>query len=472
MASESTPLSTNTKPSYILTERTAGSVVDASPFLTPKGVIHNELFYLEQNQLKSHPAFRSEWQDGRNMTVPSAVFNLVCTIIGGGVLSLPFVMKKAGVIIGPLLVIVMAVSCDWSIYILLSCARRTGAKSYKEVTEIAFGKSAGIIVTASIFALCYLIVIAYGILLRDIVTAIAQLTGGINENPSMTTQNLIMLVCVLFDAPLCTLKSLNALRFTSAFSLGAVTTLALCLTYHTFKSNSSFSFKQFSDKVQIWPNSFWDCLYVFSITCVAFVCHFNVVPIHCDLMIPSRSRIKFVVHTTMTICSFMYCFIGLAGYFVFFDATEDNIFLNFSAHDPAITVGRIALTISIMMAYPLLTIPARDSFHALLFSANQTFVPSRMVVPAEATRGFRIGEAIVLCGSAYAVSASVKTVATVWNFLGSTVGILVACVFPAALYLRIRQPRVHSSMTVPAWVLLVFGVSALIMCTYEAIRSL
>jgi len=365
-----------------------------------------------------------------------------------------------------------AVTCDWSIYILISCSRRTGAKSYKEVTEIAFGKPAGLVVTASIFALCYLIIIAYGILLRDIVTAIAQLADIVSRPTDMKTQNIIMLACVMLVAPMCTFKSLNALRFTSAFSLCAVSTLAVCLTYHTYNANSHESMKSFTNKVELWPHSFWDCLYVFSITCVAFVCHFNVIPIHRDLLIPSRGRIKTVIHTTMVICSFMYCFIGLAGYFVFFGATEDNIFLNFSADDKAITVGRIALTMSIMMAYPLLTLPARDAFHALLHSLSSTCAPSLSLVPAESTLAFRVAEAITLVGSAYAVSSSVSTVATVWNFLGSTVGILVACVFPAALYLRIRQPRVRSSMTVPSWVLLVFGITSLIMCTYEAIRSL
>eukprot|EP00301_Raphidiophrys_heterophryoidea_P013415 c20822_g1_i1.p1 GENE.c20822_g1_i1~~c20822_g1_i1.p1 ORF type:complete len:528 (-),score=69.43 c20822_g1_i1:194-1723(-) len=446
-----------------------------SPFMTPKGILQSQLYNHDPTTLQTHPYYYSEWQQGRNMSMPSAVFNLVCTIIGGGVLSLPYVMRKAGIAMGIILVIIMAVTCDWSIYILISCSRRTGATSYKEVTEIAFGKSAGVVVTASIFALTYLSMIAYGILLRDVVTAIVQCMGFISDDPSMSTQNLTMLFCIILVFPLCTFKTLNALRFTSAFSICAVSTLACCLTYHTIKAHTSGkSQREISKEIQYWPASFWDCLYVFSITCVAFVCHFNVPPIHSDLVVPSRARIKRVIHTTMAICSFMYCFIGLAGYLIFFDDTQDNIFLNFSSTDPAITVGRCALTISMLMSFPLLTLPCRDSFHSLLMSTRQAVRPlsqSSSLAPQEASPFLRFCETVFLVASAYLISASVATVAVVWNFLGSTVGILVACVFPAALYVRVRQPRIKSSMTVPAWVLLIFGMIALVMCTCEAIRS-
>ena len=66
----------------------------------------------------------------RKSTLPAAVFNLVSTIIGGGVLSLPWSFAKAGLIPGILSILVAAGMSDFSVYILVAAARRSGMLSY------------------------------------------------------------------------------------------------------------------------------------------------------------------------------------------------------------------------------------------------------------------------------------------------------------------------------------------------------
>ena len=83
--------------------------------------------------------FDSELRTGR---VSSSVFALVSTIIGGGVLSLPYAFAKAGAVLGPLFLVASAAASDFSIYILVSSARRTGARNYEAVASHAFGKRA------------------------------------------------------------------------------------------------------------------------------------------------------------------------------------------------------------------------------------------------------------------------------------------------------------------------------------------
>jgi hypothetical protein len=72
----------------------------------------------------------------------SAVFNLVCTMTGGGMLSLPYAMAAGGIVMGPIFLLISAIGSDFSIYILVSAARRTGAQTYEEVAMFAFGKNA------------------------------------------------------------------------------------------------------------------------------------------------------------------------------------------------------------------------------------------------------------------------------------------------------------------------------------------
>ncbi|CAN0163339.1 unnamed protein product [Scytosiphon promiscuus] len=63
----------------------------------------------------------------------TAMFNLLATIVGGGVLSLPYAFRLTGVLTGIVLMVLAAVGGDFSLYMLCSCARRTGQITYVEV---------------------------------------------------------------------------------------------------------------------------------------------------------------------------------------------------------------------------------------------------------------------------------------------------------------------------------------------------
>ena len=65
----------------------------------------------------------------RRATLLSATFNLVASIVGGGILSIPLAFEKCGIVPATLLMILSACATDYSLYILCGCARRTGATS-------------------------------------------------------------------------------------------------------------------------------------------------------------------------------------------------------------------------------------------------------------------------------------------------------------------------------------------------------
>ena len=65
----------------------------------------------------------------RQSTLFSAIFNLVASIIGGGVLSLPLAFEKCGIGLATIMMIFSALITDFSLYILCSSARRTGSQS-------------------------------------------------------------------------------------------------------------------------------------------------------------------------------------------------------------------------------------------------------------------------------------------------------------------------------------------------------
>ena len=67
------------------------------------------------------PPFHSTNRAG---SLLSSVFSLVSTILGGGVLSLPYAFSQAGVVVGALLLVGVAAASDYSAFSLAACSRR------------------------------------------------------------------------------------------------------------------------------------------------------------------------------------------------------------------------------------------------------------------------------------------------------------------------------------------------------------
>ena len=100
----------------------------------------------------------------RKSTLLSSSFNLVATVIGGGVLSLPYAFATCGLATGIGFTLLAAVMADFSLYILCSCARRTGTESYGDVAKVCFGEFARVCVTAILFTFLMFVTTAFMIL--------------------------------------------------------------------------------------------------------------------------------------------------------------------------------------------------------------------------------------------------------------------------------------------------------------------
>ena len=263
----------------------------------------------------------------RNVTIESAIFNLVSTIVGGGVLSLPFAIDKSGVIVGPLVLILCAVASGFSVYILISGSRRSGANSYEDVMEKAVGPAAQLVTVFLLFTLTYLAIVAYLCLIADLIVPVVEHIGKIDIEEQ--GRKVVMSACCAGLLPLCFLKSLHALRFSSMLSILSISVLAAMLTYHCIKiylvkppmvfNNATLvptyaAVPDIKSTIRYGPDSIGDLLYTVPVYFVSYLCHFNVLPMHGELVQPTRKRAKHVIYWTMGLCSVLYLIAGFTGH--------------------------------------------------------------------------------------------------------------------------------------------------------------
>jgi amino acid permease len=244
--------------------------------------------------------FSPTWKQALNPTVnvpkgsvKSSVFALVSTIIGGGALSLPLAFAETGVLLGTIMLLFVATLSAYSASLLVSCGRRTQQNDYGGVAYVAFGIRMEMLVTFSVFCLTFLAGVAYLLLLADmtrpLVAQFTSLGGWYQTRPFLSG------VCVVCVLPVCLLKSITSLRFTSALSVCAILILACGVVYRcvqlSFQQRGTDYIVAHLELATFKPTT----LLSFALMSVSFLCHFNVLPVHSSLRKPTRERVKRVL---------------------------------------------------------------------------------------------------------------------------------------------------------------------------------
>ena len=116
-------------------------------------------------------------KEERQQSAKVGIFNLISTMIGGGVLSLPYAVSRAGLILGFAMLTLSAMASVFSFDILVSASRRTGAMTYQQIGYFAFGGKIQYIITFLIWCLTYLASIAYCVLVGDLIKPIICYLG-------------------------------------------------------------------------------------------------------------------------------------------------------------------------------------------------------------------------------------------------------------------------------------------------------
>eukprot|EP00752_Nemacystus_decipiens_P016510 g14758.t1 len=318
------------------------------------------------------PHFFSEKRQG---SVTGAVATLLGVLLGGGVLSLPFALRRSGIIFGAILLVLTAVATDFTVFTLVSCSRRSGGSTYESVADVAFGRRAKLLCMVLVICVAYLPLVGYTILLRDLLAPLVEVM--LDKKLGGQARNMMVSALVVLIYPACTLRTLTALRHLSFLSVLAVTLLTVFIGIRAGECAVSEGVP--ASAVNLWPEDGWSgALQAIPIYVCAFGCHFNVLPVHGELAKPTRERLHRLVHWTIGLVTTIYLLIMTLGYTygVCTGGMSDNILNNFGVDDMLINTGRVGLAVTILVSFPLLTVPLVD-----------TLVRAHKEITSEDTRG-------------------------------------------------------------------------------------
>lgn len=357
----------------------------------------------------------------------SSVVNMMNSIVGAGVLSIPNTVKKAGIIGSFLLLSISLYLSLEGAHMLSASAVYTKEDSYGTIGQKLAKAWVGLVGDFAVILFDMGVSVAYLIIFFQQVIDLLHNWGHIALDVLATWKPLICGVLALLIAfPLLSIPTMDALRFTSSIALvciflfvvisvikGIVQLAAGGLTYALFPRDWS-----------LLPGAV-------SVFFTSMCCHVNIPKMTAELRFPSKShfsdktkKMKRVNNIAFWSCGFIYFFVGAFGYLAYGDAIGANLLDNFS-QDQAwyLNIIKLAYAFVVLFSYPALSFAALVSFDKICFKKQ----------PRPSWR--RITEAFVWTVIASVIAIVIPELDTVFGITGSLCGILINFTIPAYFYI-------------------------------------
>ncbi|GBG25160.1 DNA repair protein RAD5 [Hondaea fermentalgiana] len=298
-----------------------------------------------------------------------STYNLTSTILGAGILSIPYALAQCGLVVGLLLLSFTAVASTMSCNLILSSYLRTGRGSFGDLALALFGPWTSNAVKVLIVVLNIGAASAYILVVKSLLPpSLCEFAGSDSVFCKGPVSDDIVTGIVVFGIvyPLCCLENLSSLRHTSmlAFIFAVFLTTAIAIR--------SVQFGEFCG-ISYGPKSYSSLFQGLPVFCFSFVCHLNVLPVYGQLRKRSPDRMRNVFRNAIVFAMLLYCVAGSFGYIRFSCTPEgvpDNILAIgfFPTDDYLIAAARIAEAFTCTLALPLIQYPTRVAIHSWLFA--------------------------------------------------------------------------------------------------------
>lgn len=292
-------------------------------------------------------------------TPASSTVNLVKTIIGAGLLAIPFAFRNDGVVVGALLTVVAAVTSGFGLFVLAKCSKtliNPRNSSFFTLCMLTYPSLSPLFDLAMIVQ-CFGVGLSYLVLIGDLFPG---LFGGESD--------FWILVSALVIVPLCCLKRMDSLRYSSIIGLFALAYLSLLtITYFIHDTQLTDDYKSIRGDV-CWFKIYdpKGLLSTFSIIVFAYTGSMNLFSIINELKDNSMAHITSVINNSIAISTMVFLAVGISGYLTFGSKTLGNIMLNYNPDSVWVYIGKLCLGSMVMLSFPLLFHPCRIAINNLI----------------------------------------------------------------------------------------------------------
>lgn len=397
------------------------------------------------------------------ITLLRAIIVFLHQNIGVALLSIPYCFNT-GYVLNSFVLIILGLFAITSFILLVDCSVTTQKSiDYATFMRLSFPKSKYnfdwiplVIITITLFGCCILH-LQYACSI--IQTFFKDLDSDGVESIPKWMYNRWLLICVpaiTIDLPLTFLRSIRALSYASVITMFLMFLYLIHCFYifgmrmkdlpkHKLQGVKAFEFNRY---------------FIPSIAIQAFAFTFNmeVTPTIEKLRRPTRKRQYKTFAWVVGISGIIYFISGIFPYLALVPNIRDPIVFDDFPYGRVFTIIiKFVLALFLIITTPLYLFSCRIAFNDATFRS-----------PFTALRWNLIGISILVVS--VVIACAVKSITTVFGFIGGVTSTACAYILPAIYYLRICKNE-SLVKTVFAWILLVGGGIILVFCLYDSLRS-
>ncbi|XP_039211243.1 sodium-coupled neutral amino acid transporter 1 isoform X2 [Crotalus tigris] len=252
---------------------------------------------------------------------------------------------------------------------------------YEKLGEQVFGTPGKIIVFGSTSLqntgamLSYLFIVK-----NELPAAIKFLMGEDDTFVAWYVDGRVLVVAVTFliILPLCLLKNLGYLGYTSGFSLTCMVFFLIVVIYKKFQLSCPFldrnatdaTFSNFSFDTEACRPKYVTfnskSVYALPTIAFAFVCHPSVLPIYSELKDHSQKRMQMVTKISFFAMFVMYFLTAIFGYLTFYESVQSDLLHKYQNKDDILVLTvRVAVILAVILTVPVLFFTVRSSIFEL-----------------------------------------------------------------------------------------------------------
>lgn len=271
------------------------------------------------------------------------------------------------------LLFLVAYLVNRSVVMLVECGIKKNKYNLEELSEYLLGPFGYYLAIGSMFLFAYGGQIAYLVIIGDTVPIVSQfLFGDSSSNIFAHRSFAILFFSVLIILPLCLLRDLSHLSWTSFLSIFADVILIIIILIAALLPESSSSATPTSYNYQVSDlfllNS--DLFAGIGTMSFAFVCQHNSFLVYQTLEKNTLHEWKLVANISVAVSYALCVFLGLIGYFRFYPYVQGDLLNSFDHGNHLMISARALLAICMIFTYPMECYVSRHCLFSLWYHSQ------------------------------------------------------------------------------------------------------
>ncbi|CAG5106877.1 Oidioi.mRNA.OKI2018_I69.chr1.g3040.t2.cds [Oikopleura dioica] len=363
------------------------------------------------------------------------VVNLINSVVGVGILAIPFCFKQCGLLLGALVLAFAGYATYSSVALLLHAAVSKSKHNYEYLCKACFGGTGKFGVEFAQIGLMLGTCIAFYVVISGLLTEVYVGFFETEENPvdeNSIQKRLVLCLGVFVVYPLGVLRELSAIAKFAYFSSCFYVFFLLVLTFNSVAGG----FASF-DWIQEVKCGVFKVLPIFALS---FTCQSQFFVIYASISDATSFQMLRIMRKTICIVGFVYIYVGFFGYSLFQEEVKGNMLLNFP-RDIVLQFTKLGFAMSVIVGFPLMIYPCRQSIFTCFVEPTLN-KPSYESLAGESTESpvtfipdniFRSLTAVIVFLT-MTVAYFIQDVEVVLQLNGALMGSFIAFILPALCF--------------------------------------